>query len=33
VKEAMAIAAENVPGVRRVVNNIAVLPASLMFGV
>jgi hypothetical protein len=29
----MGIAAENVPGVRRVVNNLAILPASMMFGV
>lgn len=33
MKEAMGIAAENVPGVRRVVNNLAILPASMMFGV
>jgi hypothetical protein len=32
MKEAMGIATENVPGVRRVVNNLAILPTSLMFG-
>jgi len=33
MKEAMTIAAENVPGVRRVVNNLAIMPASVMFRV
>jgi CBS domain-containing protein len=33
IKEAMGIAAENVPGVRRVVNHLAILPESMPFGV
>ena len=33
VKDAMRIAAENVPGVRRVVNNMAVLPPEVHLGI